>query len=151
MHECIDTHPTPPHSTPPHPTQSRGMPRVGGWHKLPTLQRGSSGSRGGGRGFNPPLQRFLGFFACQYMKIPTGLDPNPPPPPLRRILAQNPPPVKEFLDPPLRGGGRSPPFPTPMLSSSTMHSPRSLSSVSRHWAAVRETYSHTYVTRLIST
>ena len=51
----------------------------------------SSGSRGGGRGFNPPpLQRlFLFFFACQYMKIPTDLDPKPP---LRRILAQNPPP-----------------------------------------------------------
>ena len=36
-------------------------------------------------------------FACQYMKIPTDLDPKPP---LRRILAQNPP-FKEFLDPPL--------------------------------------------------
>ena len=35
--------------------------------------------RGGGLGF---------FFACQYMKIPTDLDPKPP---LRRILAQNPP------------------------------------------------------------
>ena len=61
--------------------------------------RVSSGSRGGGgfRGFV-----FLVFFACQYMKIPTVLDPNPPP--LRRILAQNPP-FKEFLDPPLRVAG----------------------------------------------
>ena len=44
---------------------------------------------GGLGGLNPPLQRlvFL-FFACQYMKIPTDLDPKPP---LRRILAQNPP------------------------------------------------------------
>ena len=57
----------------------------------------SSGSRGGGgvRGFKPPFRGF--FFACQYMKIPTDLDPKPP---LRRILAQNPP-FKEFLDPPL--------------------------------------------------
>ena len=57
----------------------------------------SSGSRGGFRGFNPPF-RGVFFFACQYMKIPTDLDPKPP---LRRILAQNPPPLKEFLDPPL--------------------------------------------------
>ena len=47
----------------------------------------------------PPFRGcFLFFFACQYMKIPTDLDPNPPPP-FRRILAQNPP--FEFLDPPL--------------------------------------------------
>ena len=46
----------------------------------------SSRSRGGA-----PLQRFFFCFACQYMKIPTDLDPNPPPP-LRRILSQNPPP-----------------------------------------------------------
>ena len=59
----------------------------------------SSGSRGGGfRGFKPPPSDvFFFFFACQYMKIPTDLDPKPP---LRRILAQNPP-FKEFLDPPL--------------------------------------------------
>ena len=44
--------------------------------------------------------RSIFLLACQYMKIPTDLDPNPPPP-LRRILAQNPPPPKEFLDPPL--------------------------------------------------
>ena len=49
---------------------------------------------GGGRGVNPPPFRGWFFFACQYMKIPTDLDPNPPPP-LRRILAQNtPPPLK---------------------------------------------------------
>ena len=66
----------------------------------------SSGSRGGGGlgGLTPPPFRGVFVVACQYMKIPTDLDPNPPPPPLRRILAQNtppPPPVKEFLDPPL--------------------------------------------------
>ena len=56
------------------------------------------GVSSGSRDPPPPLQRlFWGFFACQYMKIPTDLDPNPP---LRRILAQNPP-FKEFLDPPL--------------------------------------------------
>ena len=52
---------------------------------------GSSGSRGF-------------FLACQYMKIPTDLDPKPP---LRRILAQNPA-LKEFLDPPLPGHVFSP-------------------------------------------
>ena len=36
-----------------------------------------------------PEGGFRGVFcACQYMKIPTDLDPKPP---LRRILAQNPP------------------------------------------------------------
>ena len=37
---------------------------------------------GGGRGFNPPPPQRLVFFffACQYMKIPRVLDPNPPPP-----------------------------------------------------------------------
>ena len=55
----------------------------------------SSGYRRGGGGWlggltpPPPLQRFLFFFAWQYMKIATDLDPKPP---LRRILAQNPPP-----------------------------------------------------------
>ena len=71
-----------------------------------TTGGGSSGSRGGGGlgGLPPPPSEvlFLFFFACQYMKIPTNLDPNPPP--FRRILAQNPP-LKEFLDPPLGGGG----------------------------------------------
>ena len=52
---------------------------------------------GGGLGGLTPLQRLGVFCACQYMKIPTDLDPKPP---LRRILAQNPP-FKEFLDPPL--------------------------------------------------
>ena len=52
---------------------------------------------GGGRGFNPPPPQRFFFFACQYMKIPADLDPNPPP---RRIPAQNPPPpLEEFLDP----------------------------------------------------
>ena len=49
---------------------------------------GGGGGGGGGRGVNPPFRGFV-LFACQYMKIPTDLDPNPP---LRRILAQNPPP-----------------------------------------------------------
>ena len=55
---------------------------------------------GGFRGFNPPppSEVVFFFFACQYMKIPTDLDPKPR---LRRILAQNPP-FKEFLDPPLQ-------------------------------------------------
>ena len=49
---------------------------------------GGGGGGGGVRGFNPPLQRLFFFFACQYMKIPTDVEPK------RRILAQNPPPLK---------------------------------------------------------
>ena len=48
----------------------------------------------------PPLQRVFFFFACQYMKIPTDLDPNPPPP-FEEFWPRTPPPLKEFLDPPL--------------------------------------------------
>ena len=54
---------------------------------------------GGVRGFKPPLQRgFFFFFACQYMKIPTDLDPKPP---FGELWPRTPPPFKEFLDPPL--------------------------------------------------
>ena len=52
----------------------------------------------GGRGLPPP-PRF--FFACQYIKIPADLDPNPPPPPLKNYGPEPPPPLEEFLDPPL--------------------------------------------------
>ena len=41
---------------------------------------------GGVRGFNLPPPECV--FACQYMKIPADLDPNPPP-------------LEDFLDPPL--------------------------------------------------
>ena len=54
----------------------------------------SSGSRGVG-GLTPPSEVF--FLACQYMKIPTDLDPNPPP--LEEFWPRTP--LKEFLDPPL--------------------------------------------------
>ena len=43
-------------------------------------------------------------FACQYMKIPTDLDPNPTPqPPLKNSGPDTPPPppLEEFLGPPL--------------------------------------------------
>ena len=63
----------------------------------------SSGSRGGGGlgGLTPPFRGcFLCFFACQYIKIPTDLDPNPPP--FEEFWPRTPPPpFKEFLDPPL--------------------------------------------------
>ena len=59
--------------------------------------RCSSGSRGGGvGGVNPPFRGC--FFACQYMKILTDLDPTPPP----SKNSGPEPPLKEFLDPPLR-------------------------------------------------
>ena len=48
-----------------------------------------SGWSRGFRGFNPPPPRF--FFACQYMKIPADLDPNPPPP-LKNSDPEPPPP-----------------------------------------------------------
>ena len=59
----------------------------------------SSGSRGGFRGFKPPPLQRVFFFACQYMKIPTDLDPIPPPP--SKNSGPEPPTHKEFLDPPL--------------------------------------------------
>ena len=40
------------------------------------------------------------FLACQYMKIPADLDPNPPP--LKNSGPEQPPPLEEFLGPPLR-------------------------------------------------
>ena len=41
---------------------------------------------------------FWGGGACQYMKIPTDLDPKPP---FEEFWPRTPPPLKEFLDPPL--------------------------------------------------
>ena len=50
------------------------------WESVTERQNlGAGGSKGGGgglKGVNLP-QRFILFFACQYMKIPADLDPNP--------------------------------------------------------------------------
>ena len=103
-------------------------------------QRLVSGYNSGGsmgvwvRGFNPPSGFF--FFACQYMKIPTDLDPNPPPPknsgpePPPRPPPP-PPPAKEFLDPSLYKTSQSPtglvgrafPYPNQPPSSGSYYQP----------------------------
>ena len=46
--------------------------------------------QGGVGGLPPPPQSFF-FFACQYMKIPADLDPNPPPPPPPRRIPRSAP------------------------------------------------------------
>ena len=75
------------------------------WGNTAQITMCSSGSRGGGElGGLPPPPPFRGFFlfffACQYMKIPTDLDPNPPPP-SKNSGPEPPPPFKEFLRRPI--------------------------------------------------
>ena len=75
-------------------------------HSLYTLYTLSHQWRiqGGLGGLNIPPPRF--FFACQYMKVPVDLDPNPPPPPFEEFRPRPPPP---------RRIPRSAPAHTPML------------------------------------
>ena len=69
---------------------------IGGLHHtgcilemVPVADPEGGGGLGGLTPPPPPSEVVFVLFACQYMRIPTDLDPKPR---LRRILAQNPPP-----------------------------------------------------------
>ena len=59
----------------------------------PTYNAVAEPEGGGVRGVKPPSEGVSSFFlACQYMKIPTDLDPNPPP--FEEFWPRTPPPLK---------------------------------------------------------